>query len=131
MAVVLYHATNVIKLKKPLLGSRTWVWGIMFKTLYRAFLSINLGCVVFNLANRLADWLGELSFSLYLAHPSWSKILLYLPGVSGWKFAWQLLAYVAVSLLSGLVIMYLSRLVCAFWRKHGQKIRSAFIVETD
>ena len=75
---------------------------------------------------RLFPWLGEYSFSLFLGHGYWSHVLPdYMP--ASFSYPLRICIYVAISLLTGLFIMYFSKALKLHWKKKGTSIRHLFI----
>lgn len=75
---------------------------------------------------RLFPWLGEYSFSLFLGHGYWSHVLPdYMP--ASFSYPLRICIYVAISLLTGLFIMYFSKALKLLWQKKGTSIRHLFI----
>ena len=177
-------------------GSHTLVWGLMFKTLYRGFMAIIYGCVIFRLSQwlsgidfnkfgklllslieaglyigiflyfylaghgkndfivftyiglavlltasgvtyscdissrfaRLCSWLGEYSFSLYLAHAPWSQVLTKISAYAALPDRQRLIVYLIISLIWGLVIMYVSKLVSAIWKRCRKAVTDRLII---
>ena len=69
--------------------------------------------------------LGEYSFSLYLGHGFWSHKMNYLfPNMSYFE---RMPIYLLISLVTGGIIMYLSKMIIKFWHKYRNNIKHFFI----
>lgn len=66
-------------------------------------------------------WLGEYSFSLFLGHYGWSKILgngvITTDAGKG-----SMILYISLSILTALVIMYVSRIITKSWKRHRENL---------
>ena len=76
-------------------------------------------------------WLGAFSFSLYLGHGYWCQVFNGLSIAQGLSYWEKLPRYVAISLCTGLVIMYVSKLLRFFWKKNGNAVKSLFIHDPE
>ena len=78
-----------------------------------------------NIMPSLSGWLGEYSYSLFLAHYTWAMTLkTFLPGL---ELKEMVMVYVVISAITGLFVMYVSKGISALWKKNKNKIKSLFI----
>ncbi len=82
--------------------------------------------------SKIFEWLGKYSFSLYVSHSCWRKATVseaFYP--AHWNFRQRLIAYLILSGLSGLFIMYSSILLRKLWHKVKMPLKAMLLVETD
>lgn len=72
-------------------------------------------------------WLGEFSFSLFLGHGYWSRIFNDIPVLGELPYSQKLFVYLIIAVLTGLAVMYISKLVIYGWNKNKSSIRSLFV----
>lgn len=75
------------------------------------------------------NWLGIYSYSLFLGHGYWSqKLTEILP--DGWgTYPMRLFLYMVISIVTGIVIMYVSIGLKHFWKIRGKSIKQIFITD--
>lgn len=73
---------------------------------------------------RLFKWLGEYSLSLYLSHIVLRTVI---PFPDNFSYQRKLAIYYVASLLCGLLVMYLSKLMRYLYQKYSIQIKSIFI----
>lgn len=91
------------------------------------YAQISYDSIIFK--HRFFGWLGTYSLSLYLGHSYWRK---YNSNIfpKHWDFNNKLTAYLILSVVTSLFIMYTSIGLRKFWKTHGHKIRACFIKNT-
>lgn len=83
------------------------------------------------IGQKFVGWLGAFSFSLYLGHGYWCQVFNEMSISRGLSYWEKMPRYVALSICTGLFIMYASKLLKHFWRKKGNKIKAVFIQGTE
>lgn len=74
------------------------------------------------------NWLGTYSFSLYLGHGYWGRVLKnILPET--WTYREMLPVYLLVSAVTGLIIMYVSKGLKNWWKHANAKVKRVFVVQ--
>ena len=81
-------------------------------------------------AGKFTEWLGELSFSVFLGHGFWSQVFNSMYDWGTLPYDTKLKYYLGLSFGSGLFIMYLSRLLRFIWKKSKDHIMP-IIVKKD
>ena len=76
--------------------------------------------------HRIFGWLGQYSLSLYLGHSCWRKYTANL-FPAAWGFEPRLWAYIGLSLLTGLFILYVSLWLRRLWKRWGPSLRKMVI----
>lgn len=77
--------------------------------------------------SKIFRWLGAFSFSLYLGHSGWREFT-YNIYPAEWVFSQRLICYLVLSVWSGLLVHYISLLLCAFKNSKWPKIKRLFII---
>ena len=80
-------------------------------------------------SNRIFNWMGKYSYSLYLGHSiAYSGFIGNYIFNNQFGYSKTLIIYFIVSLISGLFIMYISKLFSYVWSKGKNKIKNLLIV---
>ncbi len=88
------------------------------------FSKVSFDEYIFN--RQVFEWLGEYSFALYLGHPAWRNFYKNLYP-DNWDYFDYMIAYVLLSAITALIIMYSSKGLKSLWNKHQPKIKQLFI----
>ena len=79
---------------------------------------------------KIFNWMGEYSYSLYLGHSiAYSKLIGQFIFNDKYSYSETLIIYFIVSLLCGLFIMYISKLVSYIWSKNKNKVSNLLFVK--
>ena len=103
-------------------------WYLVFALAFGVLLassSVSYTAKIFR--GRVFTWLGEYSLSLYLGHGFWSKVFNDIPIIGTMPYYQKVYVYLAVAIVTGLAIMYISKLISYIWRVRKNAIKCVFI----
>lgn len=87
--------------------------------------SVSLSANIFR--GRIFVWMGEFSFSLFLGHGYWSHALAKMEFMRALPYMQRMTVYIIIAFVTGLCIMYVSKLIKYLWSRNTTSFSKAFI----